>query len=145
MQNTTVEIAVKGNADRLWSVVSAGTDMHKWLAPAITGCALTGAGAGAERRIEMADGTVLKERILDVDHQERIFRYAIEEHPFPARNVVGTIKVRRGLDGAVLISWGADYETGVETAAVLKEKMTEFYTAGLTSLAVYCGATVDAG
>jgi hypothetical protein len=58
----------------------------------------------------MVNGAQLKERILEVDHARRVFRYSIDEHPLPARNLTGTVKISDLGDGATAVSWGAQFE-----------------------------------
>jgi hypothetical protein len=51
----------------------------------------------------MANGAELKERIIEVDHSTRRFRYTIDQHPLPASDVVATIEVADVGDGKTKI------------------------------------------
>lgn len=111
MPQAEVKVSRKVNVDpdRVWNAIAAGDGLDKWL-PVITYCRLEGSGAGATRYCTMANGAQLKERILEVDHARRVFRYSIDEHPLPARNLTGTVQISDLGDGATAVSWGARFE-----------------------------------
>ncbi len=92
-QTITVEQEISGNADAIWATISSGGDVHQWF-PIIQSCRLEGSGEGASRFCTMIDGNKLKERIVEVNHALRRFRYAIEQHPLPAQAVIASIDVR---------------------------------------------------
>ncbi|MBE9169972.1 SRPBCC family protein [Pleurocapsales cyanobacterium LEGE 06147] len=88
-QAVTVEQEIAGKADAIWATISSGGDVHQWF-PIIQSCRLEGSGEGASRFCTMIDGTELKERIVEVNHATRRFRYAIDRHPLPAQDVVAS-------------------------------------------------------
>lgn len=85
----------------------------------------------------MANGAKLKERILEVDHDARRFRYAVDEHPLPAQDVVATITVAEAPNGQTTVSWGADYTAAPGQDAMMQETLEGLYAQGIQSLETY--------
>jgi hypothetical protein len=134
--STTVEREISGSADVIWATISAGGNVHQWF-PMIQSCRLEGAGEGAARFCVMADGSDLEERIIEINHDARLFRYAISQHPLPAREVIASMEVKDVGNGKTIIAWGAEFEAGEETAAQVKEMLQMVYSQGIQSLEDY--------
>ncbi|MBE9141028.1 SRPBCC family protein [Nodosilinea sp. LEGE 07088] len=134
--NTTVEREISGSADAIWSTISAGGNVHQWF-PMIQSCRLEGVGEGAARFCVMADGNDLEEKIIEVSHDARLFRYAIDRHPLPASDLIASIKVRDVSNGRTTITWGAEFEADEETAAQVKEMLQMVYSQGIQGLEDY--------
>ncbi len=131
-----VERDIEATADNVWATVSKGDGVHEWFSGVITSCNLE----GDRRECTMADGAALKERILEVDHDAQRFRYAIDEHPLPAHNVVATIEVSGKPDGKTHVRWGAEFDAEEEHLPVLKETLSGLYMQGIASLDAHCKA-----
>jgi uncharacterized protein YndB with AHSA1/START domain len=140
-----MEIKMKANAsqtidvppDAVWAVIAQGGDVHRWFGAAITTCELIGEGEGAARQCTMANGALLKERILEVDHDARRFRYAVDEHLLPASDVIATITVTEANDGKTTVSWGADYAAAPGQDDLMQETLEALYVQGIQSLETY--------
>jgi hypothetical protein len=100
----------------------------------ITQCRLDGSGAGAIRYCTMANGAQLKERILEVDHAGRVFRYSIDEHPLPARNLRGKVEIRDLGDGTAAASWGAPVEVEPPYRSELEGMFRDVYEEAIQGL-----------
>jgi len=85
----------------------------------------------------MQDGGVLKERILLRDAETRTFVYAIDSHPLPARNVVGTMRIDDLGDGQSHVSWSADMMLDSASADQMTKMVTGMYEQGLSALESY--------
>ena len=135
-ETVLVEGHIDAPAESVWATIAKGDGVHEWFGGVIASCSL----AGDRRECTMADGAKLKERILDVDHGAQRFRYAIEEHPLPAQNVVSTIEVSGKADGKTRVRWSAEFDAEHEHLPVLKETLSGLYTQGIASLGVHCRA-----
>lgn len=135
-QTVTVEQEISGNADAIWATISAGGDVHRWF-PVIQSCRLEGSGEGAARFCTMIDGNELKERIVEINQAARRFRYAIDQHPLPAENVIASIDVRDTGNGQASITWGAEFEASEEAIPQIKEMLEGLYRQGIQSLETY--------
>jgi uncharacterized protein YndB with AHSA1/START domain len=138
LRQTTATAIVAAPADRIWATIAAGGGVHHWFGAVITACELRGSGPGAERFCTMADGADLKERILEIDADARRFRYAIDEHPLPAREVVAAMEVEDLGDGTARITWGAQYEADDAHADLVDQTLSGLYAQGIQSLDHHC-------
>jgi len=120
----------------VWNTIAAGDGLEKWL-PVITQCRLEGSGAGAIRYCTMANGAQLKERILEVDHAHRVFRYSIEEHPLPARNLRGKVEIRDLGDGTTTVSWGATFDVEPPYRSELEGMFRDVYEQAIQGLETF--------
>jgi hypothetical protein len=119
---TTVEREILGNADTIWATMSAGGNVHHWF-PMIQSCRLEGSGEGAARFCVVADGSDLEERIIEINHDARRFRYAVDRHPLPASDVTASIEVRNIGHGRTHIAWGAEFEALDQNAIQVEEML----------------------
>jgi uncharacterized protein YndB with AHSA1/START domain len=134
---TEVTRLLKAPPDKVWAILADGGDVHRWFDSAITTCVLTGTGEGATRLCTMTDGAMLQERIIEVDHARRRFRYAIERHPLPASSVTSMIVVAGQPDGRSAVTWTAEYAAAPEHEALIETTLAGLYSAGLDSLDLY--------
>ncbi len=126
---------VSADPDTVWAILEKGSGVHEWFDGVITSCRLEGEGEGSSRFCTMMNGADLEERILTIDSDNRVFRYAIDKHPLPAKNVVATTKVNATTEGAK-IEWSAQFNVdSEEEAAVTKQTLEGLYTQGIDSLA----------
>jgi len=137
-KQTTAVAIVNAPGDKIWETVAAGSGVHKWFGAVITACELKGSGAGAERFCTMVDGAELKERIIEIDHSAKRFRYAIDQHPLPASDVVSTIDVADLGDGKTEITWGAEYSAEGDHAEVVDQVLSGLYAQGIQALEDHC-------
>jgi hypothetical protein len=140
---TTVEREISGNADLIWATISAGGDIHHWF-PMIQTCRLEGAGEGAARFCVMADGSDLEERIVEINHDARRFRYAVDRHPLPATDVIASMRVKDIGHGRTFIAWGAEFEASEENTTQVKEMLQMIYSQGIQSIESYHNTTPGA-
>lgn len=131
---TEVSNIIQAAPDDVWLTLSQGGDVHRWFSGVITTCDLVGAGEGATRTCTMADGSKLEERIIEIDHANKLFRYAIDTHPLPATDLVATIQLRGLPEGRSQITWGADYEVADADAHLVHEALTRIYSQGILAL-----------
>ena len=132
----TVSRTVDVDPNRVWSTIAAADGLDKWL-PAIAQCRLDGSGVGATRYCTLGNGAQLKERIIEIDQARRVFRYAITEHPLPAREVTGTVTIRDAGAGAALVSWGASFEVEQAHKAELEGMFRQIYEEAIQGLEAF--------
>ena len=127
-------------AETLWATVRAMTGMEDWYPGLIRESELRGADTPQPTRIcVMQDGGVLHERILLRDDATRTFVYAIDSHPLPARNVVGTIRVDDLGGGQSHVTWSAQMVLDPASAERVGALVSRMYADGLASLEAHHG------
>lgn len=127
----TIETSHELNAkpEKVWATISKSTGVDEWL-PIITSCSLEG-----NKRVCTTEQGDLKETILEIDNDNKIFKYAIDEQPLlPIQNVVGTMKVIPNKKGTIL-TWNMDFEIEDENQlSMVKQAVEGLYTAGAKGL-----------
>jgi len=119
--------------ESVWAQIKNGSGVDKWL-PAITACQLNGEGEGAKRICTTEQGDML-ETILEINHQERIFKYSIDEQPLlPIEHIVGTMQVSPKNGGTELL-WELAFTMPDESLfAMVKQAIEGLYAAGANGL-----------
>lgn len=88
-----------------WDVIGAVKGVDQWLAP-ITACRVEG-----NKRFCTTEGGEFSEDILKIDHENRVFKYAIPtQHVVPVENIVGQMEVHTTDDGKAQVKWSWNYE-----------------------------------
>lgn len=129
---------IAASSDDLWQTVRQMTGMQDWYPGLIRESeVLEEDSAEPRRNCIMQDGGVLKERILLRDDATRTFVYAIDSHPLPAKNVVGTIRIDEIGNGRSHVTWSANMALDPKSADQIAAMVTGMYEAGLASLEAY--------
>ena len=120
--------------EQAWEVIGSVGGVDKWFGSMITSCKIE----GKKRICETTDGMMLKEDILEVDHAQKTFRFAIpEQDMLPVTNIVETMQVKSGENGKALVEWSATFEATEENGAVAKEAFQNLWTMGLNEMEAY--------
>ena len=125
---STVHV-LDASAERVWENISKGTGVDEWL-PVITTCRLDG-----NKRICSTEQGDMNETILKVDHENRVFQYAIDKQPLlPIEDVVGTMQVIDA-DGKTKLHWSLIFTLGNDASFdAVKQAIENLYTAGANGL-----------
>ncbi len=100
----------------------------------MTQCSLDGQGVGAVRFCTLVNGAQLTERIVEIDHTNRRFRYAIAEHPLPVSDLSSNVEIHDLGGGQASVSWGASYLVEPEHHAELESMFGEIYEKAIQGL-----------
>ena len=133
--NKKVETSHIVNApiDSVWANISKASGVNEWL-PMIETCSLEGQGEGAKRVCTTENG-ILKETILEIDHENKTFQYAIDEQTlFPIDDVVGTMMVKDD-NGKTRLDWTLAFSLQDENIfPMVEEGVNGMYAAGVAGL-----------
>lgn len=130
MANVTVSKQLPAAADAVWEIVGGWNTLPAWH-PAVV--ASEGAGDGLLRRVRLADGTEITERLEHFDRAARTYTYVIIESPLPLSRYRSTIRVETFADGA-RVDWSTEFEVQGVPEGDLATLLHEFYTAGLEAV-----------
>lgn len=103
------------SADQAWKVLRAFGGIADWH-PAIVKSGIEGESGvlavGAVRRLELADGAVLRERLTEFDDGVRGLAYVFEESPLPVHGYRAQVRVDEvaGLVDRCVMRWNARFE-----------------------------------
>lgn len=120
---------LKAKPEKVWETIRKTSGVNEWL-PIVTACSLEG-----NKRVCTTEQGELKETILKIDHENRIFKYAIDKQPLlPVQNVIGTMKVVTKNEGTQLI-WNMDFDIEDENQLpMVKEAVEGLYSSGANGL-----------
>lgn len=129
---------VPAGADDVWRVVRDFNGLPGWH-PAIADSELTSGAAaevGAVRRLTLADGGVVVERLVTLDDADRSYTYEILESPFAVRRYVSTVRVAPVTDsGHAFVEWWSEYDADGADEDELSALFAEgVYAAGIAGL-----------
>lgn len=123
---------VPASADQVWQVVRDFNGLSNWH-PAIASSEIEGGGSGQEvgavRRLGLADGGSVAERLLVLDDDDRTYTYAFTDAgPFPVRSYRSTIRVAPiTATGQTFVEWWAWFDSDAD----VEEQMTSTYANGV--------------
>jgi len=102
------------NIGHAWSVLKKLGEIHKWhpsnVESSIEDNQPDGL-VGCIRRLTLADGAVVRERLLSVDDHNTALSYRFEEAPLPLDNYVATVRLA-SITGQckTFINWSASFD-----------------------------------
>ena len=120
MKNSNFKIAqtINVSPEEAWKVIGAVKGVDQWLAP-ITACRVEG-----DKRYCTTEAGEFSEDILKVDHENRVFQYAIpSQNMIPVQNILGEMKVSQTQDGKATVNWSWSFEVLDENEAQAKEAL----------------------
>lgn len=110
MKSVVTSMNINAPANKVWEAIAIGSGLNKWF-PVIATCELDGVGVGAKRRCTTIQGAALKETILTINSEAKLFQYAIDEqNMMPTANVIGTIHVTDASNGSTNVTWIATFD-----------------------------------
>ncbi|WNJ20343.1 SRPBCC family protein [Pontibacter sp. G13] len=117
-----------------WSVIGAVGGVDKWFNGLIKSCRVE----NGQRFCETADGLPLEEDILEVNHEEKVFRYGIPtQEMLPIQNILASMKIEEGAAGKSDITWSGTFDAEPADAEQAKEAIQGLWVMGLNSLEAY--------
>jgi polyketide cyclase/dehydrase/lipid transport protein len=106
-------IAIDAAPDEVWSVLGNLTATPEWI-PGVVSAQVD----GDDRRCRTADGSEIRERIVDYSPEARTLSYEQSHVPLPIERSRGTLRVVP--DGSrAHVEWEAEFEAPEEVAAMV--------------------------
>lgn len=133
---TTVNMSTEVNvpADKLWEFIGGFNALPDWH-PAVEKSELTGKGKGATRKLSLAGGGTIIERLEEVNDKERVYTYTIMDSPLPVSNYVATIRVRDEGDGSKsIVEWSSEFKPAGASEQDAMKVVQGIYQAGFDNL-----------
>lgn len=129
-----VTVPVNVSSDAVWNIISTGGGVDKWFSSMIESCLID----GDKRTCVTKTGVPLEEKILNVNHQDREFTFAIPEQTLlPISNIVEVMKVSDGDNGNSVIEWSATFDATDENAPIAQQALSGLWTQGISELEEY--------
>ncbi len=131
MTKVKMELELPAEPDDVWETVGRFNALHDWH-PAVEESKLE--EGGKIRRLKLAGGAEIVERLEQLDEEGHAYRYSILSGPLPVGRYTATIRVRPAADGkGSVVEWSSDFEPqGPEQEAL--ETIRGIYQAGFDNL-----------
>ncbi|HRY23876.1 MAG: SRPBCC family protein [Geminicoccaceae bacterium] len=127
-------IDVSAPAEEVWSLVGDFCSIEQWH-PEVTGCELEEDDATTFRTLRTADGSTIREQLLDHDAAIRFYSYSLVESPWPVTGLVSEFQLAPGAVGENVIVWQAQYSTLAVDKDAAEKSLGAFYRNGLEGIA----------
>jgi hypothetical protein len=114
MARAHASTVINAPIDQVWARIRAFDGIPEWH-PAVTTCAIEGGQpsdqVGAVRKLTLGDGSVIRERLLELSDLGHHYSYSILESPLPVANYRATLRLRRVKDGErTFAEWTATFD-----------------------------------
>lgn len=134
MPQVKVVSTVRADAPRIWDVVGDFNGMPKWH-PAIAESTLDQKDGATFRRLRLADGGTILEKLEEKNDAERYFTYSIAESPLPIADYRSTIHIRPAADTASsTVEWIGTFRVTDGPETDMERLFNNLYTAGVDNL-----------
>jgi len=118
------------SADNVWKLIGGFNALPDWH-PAVEKSELT--EEGQTRKLSLAGGGVIVEKLEKMDDGSRTYTYSIQESPLPIANYTATIKVSGEGENST-VEWSSEFEAAGAPEGDAMEIVQGIYQAGFDNL-----------
>jgi polyketide cyclase/dehydrase/lipid transport protein len=123
---------LRGSVDEVWAAIGGFNDLPQWH-PAVAGSTLE--EGGRVRRLRLADGAFLVERLHSFSERERSYGYSIEQGPLPVSRYHSLLHVCPPTSGGgCRVEWSGEFAADGVPEAEAIQIIAGIYRAGLDRL-----------
>ena len=117
--------------DEVWKLIGGFNALPDWH-PAVEKSELE--EEGSMRRLSLAGGGTIVEKLVSVDDKERVYSYSIIDSPLPVTNYEATIRVKDDGEGNTSVEWSSEFEAEGAPENEARDVIAGIYQAGLDNL-----------
>ncbi len=134
MAEVIVKEPIGASADAVWALVGDFGGLERW-AQGIQRCEVEGEGVGAVRRLSIAGGLALVERLESYDGDARTFSYSIVgDTPLPFRDYLSTVRISESGDDACTLEWRGRFQPSEGAEDQARSIVQSIYTGSVAAL-----------
>ncbi|HWO13374.1 MAG TPA: SRPBCC family protein [Polyangiaceae bacterium] len=123
---------LRASVDDVWSAIGGFNDLPQWH-PAVTGSTLE--DGGRVRRLRLANGASLVERLRTFSERDRTYGYSIEQGPLPVSAYLSELRVSEPEGGSgCKVEWSGEFAPEGVAEAEAVTIIAGIYRAGLDLL-----------
>jgi len=120
--------------DQIWETIGRFAGLHDWH-PAVESSETEGDGVGSVRKLHLAGGGTILEKLESIDDGERVYSYSIVDSPLPVSGYKSTLRVRDGKDGTgSMVEWSSEFQASGASENDAVKVIEGIYEAGLANL-----------
>ncbi|HSR63119.1 MAG TPA: SRPBCC family protein [Gammaproteobacteria bacterium] len=131
MAKVTMNTRLTVSPDKVWELIGGFNALPDWH-PAVEKSELQ--EEGSMRKLSLAGGGTIIEKLEKVDENERTYTYSIVDSPLPVANYTATIRVRDDGSGNTTVEWIGEFNPEGATENEAVEVIQGIYQAGLDNL-----------
>lgn len=125
-------VLLNGSVDEVWAAIGGFNDLPEWH-PGVASSTLE--EGGRVRRLQLANGASLLERLHSFSERERSYSYSIEQGPLPVSRYRSLLHVREPASGGgCRVEWSGEFAADGVSEAEAIGLITGIYRAGLDRL-----------
>jgi len=117
--------------NEVWKLIGGFNALPDWH-PAIEKSELE--EEGSMRRLSLAGGGTIVEKLVKLDDKERIYSYSIIDSPLPVTNYEATIRVKNDGEGNTTVEWSSEFEAEGAAENEAMNVIAGIYQAGFDNL-----------
>ncbi len=117
--------------DEVWKLIGGFNTLPDWH-PAIEKSELE--EEGSMRRLSLAGGGTIIEKLVKLDDNERVYSYSIIDSPLPVKNYEATIRVKDDGEGNTTLEWSSEFEAEGAAENEAMDVIAGIYQAGFDNL-----------
>lgn len=134
MSKVDLQTEVPVSPDRLWKLIGGFNALPDWH-PAVEKSKLEQDGEITLRRLTLAGGGSIVERLEDSNDGEHTYRYSIVESPLPVAEYISTIRVSPSADGTrSIVHWTSEFTPAGASEEEAAKAVEGIYRAGFENL-----------
>ncbi len=133
MAKISMSTSVNVSADQLWRVIGGFNALPAWH-PAIEKSESDGETRGSVRKLKLAGGGEVVERLEHVGETERVYVYSILNSPLPIANYTAELRVKDNKDGTSTVEWSSNFFPSGAPEADVTKTIQGIYQAGFDNL-----------
>lgn len=130
MTKVSMSTKLKASADQVWGMIGQFNALPDWH-PSVEKSRLE--KAGQMRRLSLAGGGTVIEKLESVNEKERTYTYSIVDSPLPLANYTATLKVTDEGDGCV-VEWTSEFDPMGGLEGQSADAIRGIYQSGFDSL-----------
>jgi hypothetical protein len=133
MTKVSMSTDIGVSAEQLWDSIGGFHSISDWH-PAIEKCEIEEDGNVTLRRLSLAGGGELVERLEKSDDDSRSYSYSIISGPLPIKNYTSTLRVIEGEDGKATVEWSSEFDSAGAPESDVMKIVEGIYSAGFDNL-----------
>jgi len=131
MTKVNMNTSLNVSPEKLWEMIGGFNALPDWH-PAVEKSELE--EEGSVRRLSLAGGGTIIEKLEKIDDNERLYSYTIVDSPLPVDNYTSTIRVKDDGSGNSTVEWSSEFSPKDVPENDAVEVIQGIYQAGFDNL-----------
>ncbi|HMS66626.1 MAG TPA: SRPBCC family protein [Saprospiraceae bacterium] len=131
---TKISMGLNVSVEQAWKVISSIDGVEKWFPSVIKSCQYE----NGKRYCETNDGITLVEHILELNHEQKVFKFSIPAQTMlPVSDIEEIMQVRQSEKGETIVDWSGTWLVDIENEQFMIETFSNLWSMGLKEMETY--------